>query len=59
MLGIYALVVVVAVLFGLVWPRFQTRLIRLGARDPQWLYINDEPPGFKAMYRSNVKRDEA
>jgi len=58
MLSIYAIVIVVAVLLGVIWPRFQGWLIRHGARDPQWLYLNDEPPGFKALYRQRAKKNE-
>ena len=40
------------VVLGLtIWlaPMFRTWSIRHGARDPQWLSINDEPPGFKTQ----------
>ena len=30
-------------------PMFRAWSIRHGARDLQWLTINDEPPGFKAQ----------
>ncbi|MBL8309162.1 MAG: hypothetical protein JNL19_01950 [Burkholderiales bacterium] len=55
MLGVYAGVIAVAALYALIWPRLQRWLIRHGARDPQWLYINDEPPGFKQL-RDELKR---
>lgn len=58
MLSIYAIMIVVAVLFGIIWPHLQGWLIRHGARDPQWLYINDEPPGFKSLYRQMTKKNE-
>jgi hypothetical protein len=59
MLSIYAMAMVVAVLYGVIWPRFQDWLIRHGARDPQWLYLNYEPPGFKVLYRQKTKKDDA
>ena len=55
MLGIYAAVIAVAVCGALIAPRMQRWLIRRGARDPQWLYIGDEPPGFK-QFRDELKR---
>ncbi|MEQ1596858.1 MAG: hypothetical protein ABL985_17325 [Casimicrobium sp.] len=55
MLGIYGVVIVVALLNWLVMPRLNHWLMRHGARDPQWLNLNDEPPGFKEIYR----RDDA
>ena len=58
MLSIYAIILVFAVMCGLIWPRFQGWLIRKGARDQQWLYINDEPPGFKALYRNPERTND-
>lgn len=55
MLGIYGFVMVVALVNWLIMPRLNNWLMRHGARDPQWLNLNDEPPGFKDIYR----RDEA
>jgi hypothetical protein len=46
---------VVALVNWLIMPRLNHWLMRHGARDPQWLNLNDEPPGFKDIYR----RDEA
>ena len=47
------LTIIAALVFlGLqIWlvPIFRAWSIRHGARDPQWLFINDEPPGFKAQ----------
>lgn len=51
MLGIYGLVIVGALLNWLIMPRLNHWLMRHGARDPQWLNLNDEPPGFKEIYR--------
>lgn len=58
MLSVYAVILVFALVYGLIWPKFQQWLIRHGARDPQWLYINDEPPGFKALYRNPERNKE-
>jgi len=55
MLGVYAVVISAAVVYALVWPRLQRWLIRHGARDPDWLNLGDEPPGFK-QFRDELKR---
>ena len=55
MLGIYGLIVVVALISGVVAPRLNHWYLRRGDRDMQWLKFGDEPPGFKDIYR----RDEA
>jgi hypothetical protein len=51
MLSIYGVVIVGALLNWLIMPRLNHWLMRHGARDPQWLNLNDEPPGFKEIYR--------
>ena len=46
------------VVLGLtIWlaPMFRAWSIRHGARDPQWLSINDEPPGFKAQRQRELE----
>ena len=41
----------------LIWlaPMFRAWSIRRGARDPQWLSINDDPPGFKAQRQRELE----
>ena len=58
MLSIYAIVLVVAVAYGLVSPRLQAWLIRRGARNAQWLSLGDEPPGFKSYRKSLEKKSQ-
>ncbi len=55
MLALYAVVILAAVSYALVWPHLQRWLIRHGARDAQWLNLGDEPPGFK-QFRDELKR---
>ena len=51
-------IVAALVVLGLqIWlvPIFRGWSIRHGARDPQWLTINDEPPGFKAQRQRELE----
>ncbi len=56
MLGIYGLIVVVALISGVVAPRLNHWYLLRGDRDMQWLKFGDEPPGYKEIYG---KRDES
>ena len=51
MLCVYAAVIAIALVSWFIMPRLNDWLMRHGARDPQWLLYNDEPPGFKEIYR--------
>ncbi len=57
MLAVYGLIIVVAVVFALAAQPWQRWLIRKGARDGQWFYLGDEPPGFK-QFRDELRQDK-
>jgi len=57
MLCVYGVIIVVAVLQALCAQPWERWLIRKGARDAQWLYLGDEPHGFK-QFREELRQEQ-
>lgn len=58
MLGVYGVIIVVAVIQALCAQPWERWLIRKGARDAQWLSLGDEPPGFKP-FRDALRQEKS